>query len=300
MAKWILSKMEKNEAKKAEPETISVRDLKDKIPSGANIFFNDPHTRRKPDRSGFNQYGIFLRNGNVLFNRPRWYGRKGKMFELPPAMLGKEIKVACSQDISFRSKFCIYFEMNRDNYRLFDLGISKLTSNEFSFFDYPEIMPNWKEKQFDDNKEKWERLYSVIKPGDLFTAFDPQSLVSRLIAWVDDGSWSHCGLCLGGSQVSEVTSKGRIISDLEDYRKKRVHVGVYRQWPELNEDQTARLIHFSLSKLGGKYNYIGAFKCGVNTLLGRDNWVNKRGDRFIAPTPNGMIYSGHFRLIEYI
>lgn len=283
-----------------QAETIRARELKDRIAPGSIIFFNDPRTRRKADESGYNQYGVFLSNGKVIFRKPNWLGNKGKTRELSPEMLGDVIKVSCHPDISFVKKFCTYFEINRHNYNLFKLGMKKLTSNELIFFDCPEIMPEWDEIKFDNNKERWQGMYQIIKPGDVFFTFDPRSMISKLIAHLDGGSWSHVGRCLGGGLISEATTKGRIINDFEYYRKRKIHVGIYRQWSDLTEEQSLDLVAESLRRLGGKYNYIGALKCGFNTILGRDNWVVKGGDKFVVPTPNGMIYTGHFRLVDYI
>ena len=101
--------------------------------------------------------------------------------------------------------------------------------------------------------------------GHIFT-FDTKSVGSRLIAYLNQGTWSRVGICSGNGCVLEAITSGVTERSIEAYHHPRYRLGIYRL--SGSPAQIDKMIEFAESQLGKSYAFKKALKLGVRMILG--------------------------------
>ena len=265
--------------------------IKSELP-GCLILFFDKKTKKPPGpKTGCNQTGVLISEQTILYCR----NRKIDHIEIDD-LTGSKVKILGLKDKTKTDKIINYFKKSKSNYRLFKLGVRALMHHNMKVFDDPYIMPKLRKYGSEDKYQKnWDRVYSKLQKFDCILTYNSKSLISKVIASIDKGSWSHTGIYVGNGEILELISKGVVKRNIDVYRNKHIHLGVYRTI-ETNNDIGEILDIFSVETLGLKYGYHQALILGIRTLLGLTE------DKFSPTdlTPNGLIYSGNFYLVDFI
>jgi hypothetical protein len=260
---------------------------------GNVIFFYDELTKIPPGlkKTGCNQTGVFVDDKNILFCR----GRKVVSIH-KNKLLGTKVVITQIKDKALLPNISEYFKASRHNYRLFRLGIRALALCNFDVFKTQVIMPYFNEHDKEiDHENAWNRVISKLQISDLIFTVDSKSILSRIIAAVDEGSWSHCGIYIGNNEIFEVTSKGAFTRAINVYNKKNIHLGIYRHYEMINcENFIDDFVKDNTSN--NKYPYIKAFVIGFRTYFGLADSDNPEE----ILTPNGLVYRGDLILIDYL
>lgn len=165
-------------------------------------------------------------------------------------------------------------------------------------FDDPYIMPKFRKYGSEEEHQKhWDRVYSKLQKSDLILTYNSKSLISKIIANIDKGSWSHSGIYFGNGEILEFISKGGVKRKIDVYRNKHIHLGIYRFiYGQPNDIDGLLDNFFHVEVLGKKYGYHKALILGIRTLLGLTE------DKFSPKdvTPNGLIYAGDLYLVDFI
>jgi hypothetical protein len=263
------------------------------IQPGNIIFFTDEATEATSDsKARYNQIGIFMTEENILFRRKR------KIISISADQLkGTEVKIFAPAQKEVMPQMVEFFKAAKDNYRLFNLGLNVLASERIDFFyTGKNIMPTFNTYLTDEEYEKvWERVISKLRKSDLIFTFNSKSLISRIIAWVDKGSWSHCGIYAGNHEIFEMTSKGTVTSNIDIYKAKYMHLGIYRR-PDFPEEKREFIDEFRQVNVYNGYPYFKALILGIRTLLDFTDGKHSPLDL----TPNGIIYEGAHDLVDYV
>ena len=259
--------------------------------SGDIVLFFDSRTKESPGKNtGCNQIGIFFTNEDILFCRNR------KLIKLKLTQLtNTKVIIARCGDNSQRDDINNYLLKIGNNYRLFKLAVRAIQQRNLLALKEPFIMPTFsKITSLGEYENKWNSVISKLQEHDTFFTFDENSYLSKFIAKIDHGSWSHCGIYLGGGIITEVIKHGVVNRQLDIYKQKNIHFGIYRS-PKIDLDYE-RGRKYLEGTLGDKYGYYKALRLGVRTLFGFNE------DRFESAdlTPNGIIYTGCLYLVDYI
>jgi hypothetical protein len=83
--------------------------------------------------------------------------------------------------------------------------------------------------------------------------------------------------------------------DITVYKSKHIHIGVYRAF-DMSPQGAKAAMQRALSQIGKGYSYRKAIRLGLRIILRLRLNPSKPGD----VTPNGLVYSGKFRLVGYI
>ena len=176
------------------------------------------------------------------------------------------------------------------------MGFKALSIKNTKVFDVPEIMPklisNLSDEQYE---ERWHNITSKMQKGDAIFTFNSKSFISKFIAKLDKGSWSHVSQYIGNNEIREAISSGFVKRNIEVYKQKYIHIGVYRYLGITSEVQE-KIAEFTSKFIGYKYDYFGAISLGIRTILGltEDSYNPK------DVTPNGLIYIGNLYLVDYL
>jgi hypothetical protein len=131
-----------------------------------------------------------------------------------------------------------------------------------------------------------------LEPHDPIFTFDRQSLLSKLIAVLTHGPFSHVATYLGDGKIWEIVTSGARVVPLEVYKGRgRYRVAAYRHYGYEKKDRATQ--QAELMQLVGnvRYGYFGAVFAGFKSYF--------RFHRESA-TPNGIILSGPLIFIEQV
>jgi hypothetical protein len=250
---------------------------KERLP-GSIIFFFDKRTKEAPGlKTGCNQTGIFLTESTIIFCRDR------RIREIHGTELkGTKVEIIAHSDTERIPQLIRFFENSRQNYRLFLLGLRALKFNNFEVFKVPEIMPTFHNySSIDEYESAWKRVISKLKIGDHICIFNQKSIISKLIAFIDKGSWSHVGIYAGDGEIFEVISQGIVKRKVNVYKKEYIHLGVYRVFGiDTNKKMLEDFIssNFIRSNSGEGYPYLKALYLGIRTILGKTDEIRSPRD----------------------
>jgi hypothetical protein len=263
------------------------------IQPGHIILFKDKLTKSPSSETRYNQIGIFVTEKNILFRRKR------KIISINMDQLkGTEVLIVAPSQPEVVPKIAKFFNTAKGNYRLFNMGLNILKLERFGVFcSWENIMPTFNNDLTDEEYEKaWDRVTSKLRKYDQIFTFNSKSFISKTIAWIDKGSWSHCGVYSGNHEIFEVTWKGMFTRNLDIYKKKYIHLGVYRR-PDFPEEKLDYIDEYKkLNSYYGFYPFHKALVLGIRTLLGFTDGKCSPHDL----TPNGLIYTGSLNLVDYV
>jgi hypothetical protein len=137
-------------------------------------------------------------------------------------------------------------------------------------------------------------MKSVLQRGDGIFVIDAESLASRIIAYLDQGTWSHVGTYGGNGQIVESITSGVVERSMEAYHHCRYRLGAYRL-PGVTAEQIDTLISFARTQLGGGYNYRGAITLGLRLALGI--WPTAGAAH---TTPNMVLGMAGYELLDLV
>jgi len=104
----------------------------------------------------------------------------------------------------------MFFTDNVPSIELFEGGIMALKNELLWYFDNPIRVP--KPENITDGifEERWKTLCEMLQTRRLSSLrFDTKSIVSKLIARFDRGSWSHVGASSGQGKMTDPMAKAR-------------------------------------------------------------------------------------------
>ncbi len=169
-----------------------------------------------------------------------------------------------------------FFTQNRPNADLFFQGLHALGRRDNSFFESPIKLPMLQPIGADEYEKRWEQFLLLVRPTDQIMIIDTSSLLSRTIASIDHGVWSHVGGYVGNGKIFEVILSGSVERSLDVYRSQQYRIGLYRvkgfdgdvENPE-NAKRIEAFIAFCRASIGRtRYNYLGLMRLGLIKIFG--------------------------------
>jgi uncharacterized protein YycO len=118
----------------------------------------------------------------------------------------------------------------------------------------------------DEFETRWQAMLSVLQRGDLVFTVDTVSAASRLITYLDQGTWSHVCCYTGSDHIHEAITGGVVERHIDAYHDLRYRLGIYRT-DEARDDIDAR-IGFLRAQVGKPYAFKKVLVLGVRMLLG--------------------------------
>ena len=175
-----------------------------------------------------------------------------------------------------------------------DRGIYALVNARTEFFDSPIRLPKLAGISENYRQERWEQALAIARAGDCVQVLDTTSILSRSIARIDHGTWSHTALYEGAGQVIEAITTGVTERSIEAYNRPGVRVGFYRQ-SGTTPEQIDRTIWSSRSQLGKPYAWEKVAKLALHKIL-LDVVPIKPSD----VSPNDIIAMSDFALVALV
>lgn len=185
-----------------------------------------------------------------------------------------------------------FFTLNRDNPELFNRGVQALTEN-LHFFDQPIKLPILKPISPDEFEQRWREFVALLRAGDLIKLIDTASTISRLIAHLDHGVWSHSATYVGDGTVCEAITSGVVERSIEVYHSPRFRLGLYRLRPDPTPERPARMVDLLRSQIGSPYNWAGVSRLALGGLL-------KCGSSIRLPSPNDSTFLLDVALVHLV
>jgi hypothetical protein len=158
-----------------------------------------------------------------------------------------------------------YFTQNQPHVGLFYRGIAAFKAGDLSLFDQPIRLPILRSLQPGEFERKWHEFAAALRPGDGIMTFDTESILSRFIAAIDHGTWSHTCTYVGDGRICEAIGSGVTERSLGCYRTPRYRIGVYR--PNITKEQAETMIALLRSQVGKPYAYGKVVRLGIKKLI---------------------------------
>jgi hypothetical protein len=224
----------------------------------------DPWFKR--DSTGHNKVGYLTADDMVIYPKRRHFVAV-PLKTLLRSMRGKELQVFQKQCPAISEKNIErFFTENVLNPALMSLGNHKLSTNDFAFFEHPVLLPRLRPIDADEHKRRWEQLWLSIREGDLVQVIDESSTLSRLIAKVDMGTWSHSARYAGNGNVLEAITAGVVERSITAYGDRRYRIGIYRH-PNLSPKDAYVMSMRMRSLLGAGYSWRGVTRLAAKKIL---------------------------------
>jgi hypothetical protein len=186
------------------------------------------------------------------------------------------------------------FTENKSNHKLFFQGIYTICNRDVLLFNNPIKLPIFAKLSAEEFDIKWEQLILLLRPTDTIMTFDTLSIISKTIAAIDHGVWSHTAGSIGGGKIVEATIYGVVERPISVYRSRRFRIGLYRSkhYNENDQKAQANYISFTRSMIGRPYGYRQLCAVAVNKLLRL-----KRDDDWRYTSPNDLAINQNLELI---
>lgn len=249
----------------------------------------------KADSTGHNKVGYLTAEDVVVYPVRRHWVRI-PLKTVIKKMRGKELmtfRVQWPEDREAGVE--AFFTQNVLNPELMQRGMGSIFKRDFEFFDYPLRLPVLSTISADEREDRWSKMMQSIQPCDLVQIIDQSSIVSRLIAKVDIGTWSHTASYVGRGMVLEAITSGVVKRDINVYRDVRYRIGIYRV-PGITEEQRFKMLVAGYSCLGRRYNWKGLFRLGIKKLLRLRRSRYKDGE----VSPNDLVSMGICQLVHIV
>jgi hypothetical protein len=247
----------------------------------------DPWHRR--DSTGFSKTAYVTANDVVIHPRrsriamtplSRITKRPHQFIELPNLAHAQQIET--------------FFTKNVINNTIYVIALQQISDANSPFWLSPIKIPILKSISAEEYETRWNKMKSVLQKGDAIFSIDTKSVTSRMIAYLDQGTWSHVGTYTGDGKIVEATTSGVIERDLEAYHNCRYRLGAYRI-PGATEEKIDSMISFLRKQVGKRYNYFGAVTLGLRLVLGM--WPTAQARH---RTPNMVVATAGYDLLEVV
>jgi permuted papain-like amidase YaeF/Yiix C92 family enzyme len=242
--------------------------------------------RTKP---GFNKVGYVTENGVVIYPRRSRIAKESlnaikrrphRIIQLAGHPRAKEIET--------------FFTSNIINTAMFVAGIQMMGQPASPFWDSPIKLPVLSPITPAEHEKRWNTVLPTLQRGDSVFTLDTKSIVSRLITYLDQGTWSHVGTYAGEGRVIEAITSGVTERSIQAYHHPRYRLGVYRHGG--SAEQIEKMIELARSELGKPYAFKKVLRLGIRMILGM--WPDPIETRQV--TPNRIIAFWPFRLVAVI
>jgi YD repeat-containing protein len=254
------------------------------------VLFKEFDPWNPTDQTGFNKVGFVTENGVVIYPRRSRIAKKSlnairtrphRIIQLTNHPRAKEIEIFVTSNII--------------NTAMFVTGIQMIGQPTSPFWDSPIELPILTPIKPAEHEKKWSTLLNTLQKGDSVFTLDTGSIASRLITYLDQGTWSHVGTYTGEGRIIEVrTSSGVTERSIEAYHNPRYRLGVYRLGG--SAEQIDKMIEWYRSQLGKPYAFKKVLRLGIRMILGM--WPDHIETRQV--TPNRIIAIWPFQLVEVI
>ncbi len=238
---------------------------------GRICVFRDHDLWHRADSTGFNKVGYFRDTGQVV------YPIRKHFVEAPFDRIRKRkhqlLDSAMPEEAQRRAEQ--FFSGNVLNRHLMQRGLRAFADGESGFFRNPIRLPRLKTISLQEHETRWHELMACLKGGDVIQVLDQKSLISRLIARVDQGVWSHTAMYSGNGTVLEAITSGVTERPIGVYENARYRIGVYRR-DGLTEEARLGLLLFLQSQLGKRYAWRKALRLGLRKVLRIDRLIGKQ------------------------
>lgn len=224
--------------------------------------FRDYDVWHRPDKSGMNKVG-YITSGNTVIHQVRQH-----FVEIPFGQLSKKqpdlFEINCSEER--KAQIEAFFTLNMPNPDLMQRGLQALLKGPHDFFENPVRLPKLFPISKAEHEKRWNELPHILIAGDCIQVFDENSFVSKIIAAVDHGCWSHSAVYTGDQTIIEAVTAGCSERPVSVYKDPRFRLGVYRH-PNFSEEQVRIGIAFLRAQLGKPYAWRKVFILGLQKLL---------------------------------
>lgn len=242
------------------------------------------------DDTGFNKIGYVTQHGTVV--HPRW--NRGLTQSTLDSILRRPHKKLIVIGTESRAKNIeMFFTDNVPSIELFEGGIIALKDGLLWYFDNPIRLPKLEDITDGIFEERWKTLRAMLQLGDIIFTIDAKSIVSKLIARFDHGSWSHVGAYSGQGKITEAIPIGVVERSIEAYHNPRYRLGVYRRL-DIDQAQQVKFISTMKSQLGARYNCRYVIYLAIHKLLG----IRPHGEG--SHGPNGLARSERLTLVHLV
>lgn len=248
--------------------------------------WGDPWHRT--DETGFNKTGFVTEKGIVI------YPRRSRIARMSIEAVRKKPHRLLKIDHPRAEQIETFFTSNVMNTYLYVKGMQQIADANSPFWDNPVKLPILTPINPAEHEARWSRIPGILQKGDGIFTLDTKSIASRLIAYLDQGTWSHVGTYVGNGQIVEAITLGVVERSIEAYHDTRYRLGVYRL-PGASPKQIDSLVAFNRSIVGDRYSYRKAFTLGIRLALGI--WPSS-GARHT--TPNMLITRAGYDLIGIV
>lgn len=225
----------------------------------AFVFFKDWDRSHKVSKGGHNKFGFLTGDGVLIYP----FRRRTRLISYERFSKIPHRWVAVNLG-SHEKNVTTFFTNNAKNADLFHLGVKALASREWSVFDNPVKLPLLKPISLEEFESRWLQLVDTVAVGDFIFTFDSSSWISRLIAYGDCGTWSHVATYVGEGQICEAISAGVVERSIAVYHDPKYRLGLYRG--PTDSEQISKMVAFTRSQIGKRYNYRGALRLGFRKL----------------------------------
>jgi hypothetical protein len=250
------------------------------------VLFLDDDRTHETVITGFNKIGWVTSSGLVV------HARRRRIVATPISEIKRHHhEFRKTPENLDQSKLERFFAMNYRAYDLFFSGVAAIASRNKDFFLNPIKLPILDGIGREEHDKRWGALTVAITECDFLCVFDSKSLISRFIAYIDDGPWSHTASYSGEGTIFEAVPPRVCERPLEIYRDPRYRLGLYRTVPELDPAQKLSFNAFQRRQIGRRYSYEKAFLAGFLKHLRRPR---------NAPTPNDFAILPQVTLIAVV
>jgi hypothetical protein len=241
------------------------------------------------DETGFNKTGFVTERGIVF------HPRRSRIAKTPiEAITRKPHRFIEIQNHSRAQQIETFFSENLINTRLYVQAIREIANANSSFWDNPVKAPILRAITPAEYEVRWSRMLGSLQSGDMIFTLDAKSFGSRLIAYLDQSTWSHVGTYTGNGRIVEAITSGVVERSIEAYHHPRFRLGVYRP-KGASASQIETMIALVRSNAGARYSYRKALFLGIKLALGI--WPPAGAKH---TTPGMMIATGAYDLMEIV
>jgi uncharacterized protein YycO len=147
-----------------------------------------------------------------------------------------------------------FFTTNVMNNKLYVRALLEIGNVNSTFWNKPIKVPILTPITAEEHEARWNRMVKLLQKGDGIFTFDTKSPSSRVITYLDQGTWSHIATYAGNGQICEAIPSGVVERSIEAYRDSRYRLGVYRV-PGASLEQIDALVKAGRSQVGKRYNF---------------------------------------------
>jgi hypothetical protein len=264
---------------------------------GSIVLFRDFDRiwHRVDNKTGCNKIGYVTRRYTVIHAR-----LKRGMAETPLCRIRRRPHILIRMttlspaDIEHVETF---FTKNVPSFELLNSGLVALTTGQnLSYFDNPIRTPFLDKITREEFERRWAKFRSILRPADIIAIIDTKSRMSRLIARLDHGTWSHVGLYTVNGMILEAILQGVVERELEAYHSQRYRLGIYRATNSVSTDAAGAIISHGRMMLGLPYGFYNLFRLACIKIFN----LSPRGDPARNLSPNDIARSGEVHLVHLV